>query len=148
MHCCCFSFSANFFRHSSFFYFRCLDLPENFLLHDQVSRKYLDSGGSHVFTGIPTEDGLQELLFSLPRYSKTAVQQLPRCAEWRPVHACLLETCLKRARSAARLTNFLRPTAILCVCLCISIHGVSRLANEKTSVVAGLKNVALSNQTP
>lgn len=33
----------------------------------QVGRKYLPPFGNHVFKGIPTDDGVQELLFSLPR---------------------------------------------------------------------------------
>ncbi|CAM9824490.1 unnamed protein product, partial [Hapterophycus canaliculatus] len=35
----------------------------------KVCKKYLRPGGKHVFDGIPTKDGIQELLFSLPRFA-------------------------------------------------------------------------------
>ncbi|CAN0482423.1 unnamed protein product, partial [Ectocarpus sp. 12 AP-2014] len=33
----------------------------------KVSRKFVRAGGNEVFEGIPTAQGIQELLFSLPR---------------------------------------------------------------------------------
>ncbi|CAM9923930.1 unnamed protein product, partial [Ectocarpus fasciculatus] len=35
----------------------------------KIAEKYVPAGDSVIFEGIPTEDGIQELLFSLPRYT-------------------------------------------------------------------------------
>ena len=38
------------------------------LQRTQVATKYVKAGESMIFEGIPTQNGIQEFLFSLPRY--------------------------------------------------------------------------------
>ncbi|CAM9739449.1 unnamed protein product, partial [Ectocarpus sp. 12 AP-2014] len=41
----------------------------------KVSRKFVRAGGNEVFEGIPTAQGIQELLFSLPRFTTLKEKQ-------------------------------------------------------------------------